>query len=176
MWESKKRAPERDNHMDGENVRKFSDLSLQEIIEFRRLTNLVYGAGVFDSMLEEEVADCLKILKKDNVQIDISDDEQTTQRNATKVTMTDLDVAADSKIQKSFAEVVKNKQHPDSKKQCETDDSIPLKPIPSPKIIGGNVVVEIDEKDYNRGLEHLRFSVLRRLSLLRGDSVPTTGK
>lgn len=36
------------------------------------------------------------------------------------------------------------------------------------------MVVEINEDDYKRGLENLKFNILGRLSLLQGDSVPTT--
>lgn len=51
--------------------------------------------------------------------------------------------------------------------------AIPLKPIPSLKVVGGNIVVELDDEDYKRGIDHLRFSVLGRLSLHRGDSIAT---
>lgn len=77
VWEGKNKVAEGDSHMDvgGEKVIKFSAVSLHEVIKLRRLTNLVYGAGVFDSILEEEVTEWHKFLTKDNRQIDISDDE-----------------------------------------------------------------------------------------------------
>lgn len=71
-----------------------------------------------------------------------------------------FDTEGNSSHRKSFAEVVKNNQSIERPNQCENHESIPLKPIPSPKIIGGNAVVEIDDKAYKRGVEHLRFNVL----------------
>lgn len=53
-------------------------------------------------------------------------------------------------------------------------DSIPLKPISNPKVVGGNVVVEVDAEEYKRGVENLKFSVIGRLSVHRDDSLPTT--
>lgn len=35
-------------------------------------------------------------------------------------------------------------------------------------------MVEVDEKDYQRGVEELNFSVMGRLPLHRGDLIPTT--
>lgn len=52
--------------------------------------------------------------------------------------------------------------------------SIPLKPLPSPKIVGGNVVGEVDNAEYQRGVYQLKFSVIGRLTLQHGDLFPTT--
>lgn len=87
----------------------------------------------------------------------------------------DLDVYnSESSVRKSFAKIIKNNGSSDRQKWCEKLDSIPLKLIPSPKVIRGNAVVEIHDEDYKRGVEHLQFNVLGTLSLIHGDSAPMT--
>lgn len=41
-------------------------------------------------------------------------------------------------------------------------------------IVGGNVVVEVYDYDYRRGVVQLKYSVIRRIFLQHRDSMPTT--
>lgn len=66
---------------------------------------------------------------------------------------------------KSFAEVLQS----GNKLENEEDDIIPLQPTSNPIIAGGNVVVEIDDAEYRRGVEDLKFSVMGKLLLQRGE-------
>lgn len=49
-----------------------------------------------------------------------------------------------------------------------------LKPLPIPRVEGGNVVVEIDEDDNHKGVNELMFSVVGKLSLQNGEVAPST--
>lgn len=51
---------------------------------------------------------------------------------------------------------------------------IPLKPIVLPRFEGGNVVVEIDEEDYQKGVNEIQYSVVGQLRLQKGELLPTT--
>lgn len=51
----------------GEKKKKLVDLTLLEIIELGRTANQIYGDGVFDSILGEEVKECLNALKVDQL-------------------------------------------------------------------------------------------------------------
>lgn len=48
-----------------------------------------------------------------------------------------------------------------------------IKSLSDPKLKGGNVVVEIKDEEYQQGVQALKFSVVGKLSLQRGDSPPT---
>lgn len=71
----------------------------------------------------------------------------------------------------TFAEAVTNNSTKETMKIQGTEDDIsfPLKPLPNPRLVGGNIVVEVDKEDYQRGIEKLKYSVIGRLSLQRGD-------
>lgn len=47
----------------------------------------------------------------------------------------------------------------------EEEILVSLKPLANPKLVGGNVLVEVDDKEYRRGVEDLKFSIVGRLSL-----------
>lgn len=47
-----------------------------------------------------------------------------------------------------------------------------LKPILNPRVILGNVVVEVDCDDYHGGVEDLKFSTISRSTLQRSDPIP----
>lgn len=49
----------------------------------------------------------------------------------------------------------------------EDDNVLPLKPIPNPKMEGGNIVVEANGANYRKGVEELKFTVIGRISLRR---------
>lgn len=52
-------------------------------------------------------------------------------------------------------------------------DTLPLIPSTMLKMEGGNVVVQIDEQDYQKAIKYLQFSVIGHLTLHKYDSVPT---
>lgn len=40
------------------------------------------------------------------------------------------------------------------------DDTVPLKPIANPRVEGGNIVVVVDDEDYHKGVDELKFSLI----------------
>lgn len=72
----------------------------------------------------------------------------------------------------TFIEAVKNNSC--LKEDNEKSNSIPLKQIPNPKVVSGNAVVEVDADEYQRGVQQPKLSVIGKLSLHRGDPIPTT--
>lgn len=68
----------------------------------------------------------------------------------------------------------------EERKKCSFKDNsevprvvMQLKPISIPRIEGGNVVVEVDEDDYRKGVMELQFSVVGRLFIQKGEIAPT---
>lgn len=51
---------------------------------------------------------------------------------------------------------------------------MPLKEGAKPRMEGGNIVVEVVKEDYSKAMEELRFSVIGRLFLRRGEITPST--
>lgn len=49
-----------------------------------------------------------------------------------------------------------------------------LKPFLIPRYKGGNLIVELDEDDYNKGIQDLQFSIVDCLFLPRTSTAPTT--
>lgn len=49
---------------------------------------------------------------------------------------------------------------------------VPLKPLCNPRLVGGNIVVGADDDDYRRGIDELKFIVIGKLSMQRGDPIP----
>lgn len=80
-------------------------------------------------------------------------------------------VSSDIPACKTFTDVLTDSNLKRSPSNSEVGS---LKPIPKPKIIEGNVVVELDADEYKKGVEHLKFSVLGRLTLHCRDKAPTT--
>lgn len=52
--------------------------------------------------------------------------------------------------------------------------SKPLRQFSTPRIEGGNVVIELDVEDYERGIQDLKFSVIAKLTIQKGEEAPTT--
>lgn len=48
-----------------------------------------------------------------------------------------------------------------------------LKQIAARRREGGNVIVDLDVEEYRKGVEYLKFSIVGRLSLQRGEDFPT---
>lgn len=67
--------------------------------------------------------------------------------------------------QRSFAEVISSKP---------VAPAIPLEPFAMPRIEGGNVTVELNEEECERGVIDNQFSVIGRLNLMKKDQIPTT--
>lgn len=65
----------------GEEKKNFSELSLFQIIELRKTINEIYGEGVLDSILREEVADLLNSLKADQIQVARKDESGSLEDN-----------------------------------------------------------------------------------------------
>lgn len=51
-----------------------------------------------------------------------------------------------------------------------------LRPLSPPRLVGGNVVVEVDDEQYQKWVEDLKFSVVGKLMLRKGDPNPITKK
>lgn len=151
-----------------------------ELIEWRRTTNQIYGDGVFNSILADEVKECLNALKIDQLSNNkIHRRGDNISEKVGKVTLIDLDSDSkdshfESSKRKTFADAVKDNSPIVSEEEGVLLESIPLKPITNPKVTGGNLVVQLDAEEFKRGVEHLKYSVLGKLSLQRGDVVPTT--
>lgn len=64
---------------------------------------------------------------------------------------------------RSFSEVLVGKT---------TDSGKPLKPIAAPRQEEGNIVVQLDYEDCKNGVRDLQFSIVRKLSMLRGEDLP----
>lgn len=71
-------------------------------------------------------------------------------------------------------EVLLDKTIRDSKIMKIEDECVPLKLLFTPRIVGGNVVIEIDKDEYHRGVEELKYIVIGKLTLSREDEAPTT--
>lgn len=56
----------------------------------------------------------------------------------------------------------------------EVDEFAPLEPVSNPTIAGGNIVVQVDEEEYKRRVEDLKFNVTGKSILKKWDLVPTT--
>lgn len=48
------------------------------------------------------------------------------------------------------------------------------KPLPLPRVEGGNLVVDMDEEDFRLGVNELQHSIVGRLFLTKGSNPPTT--
>lgn len=49
------------------------------------------------------------------------------------------------------------------------EKSYPLKLVTVPRTVGGNVVVEVDEEDYNQGVKELKYRAICHLTLQRSN-------
>lgn len=58
----------------------------------------------------------------------------------------------------------------------ENEKSSPpkLKLLSIPRMVGSNILVDLDEDNYQRGVDELKSRVIRWLFLTRGTSTPTT--
>lgn len=54
------------------------------------------------------------------------------------------------------------------------EDGVPIKHLSLLRIEGGNIVVEVDKEQYQKGINEPNYSVVGRLSLQKGDLIPTT--
>lgn len=73
---------------------------------------------------------------------------------------------------KSFKEMLANSKSVVNKLEDEVIQN--MKPLAIPQFEGDNLVVDLDEDDYNVGIEELQFSVVGHLFLSRGSSALTT--
>lgn len=142
-----------------EEPKKLENLSLAEILLFKDDVDEEYGVGSFQKYYLADIMHYLGLSDssvREASEKEESDDEvMITQERAT------------------FADVLRkdNLKGPVTQK---VDDIFPLKPLSAPKMAGGNIVVEIDEEEYRRGVEDLKFSVIGKLSMSRGVDAPTT--
>lgn len=77
-------------------------------------------------------------------------------------------------IKKSFTDVQLNGNAFEDKTMKEEDEYVPLKLISNPLLVGGNIVIEVHDEEYNRGVKDLKFSVIGQLALQQGDPITTT--
>lgn len=57
-----------------------------------------------------------------------------------------------------------------------TVESKPLSSVLLPRTEGGNIIVQIDENEYQKGIEDNWFSVVGRLTLHKGELPPSKPK
>lgn len=70
---------------------------------------------------------------------------------------------------KSFKEALTKKLDEISN---DRENVVVLKNLPQPRMEGGNIVIEIDEEDYRKGVDELWFSVVEKLTLHKGETSP----
>lgn len=61
-----------------------------------------------------------------------------------------------------------------AKEKSINQEVVQLKHVAESILEGGNIIVEVDEDDYMEAVEELKFSVIRRLFIHRGETMPTT--
>lgn len=72
---------------------------------------------------------------------------------------------------KSFAEILMKGSEREEKTNAQ--ENLPMKPS-NPKVVGGNVVVELDVDEYKKGVEQLMYNAIGRLSVPRSEPLPST--
>lgn len=125
------------------------DLSLMEILELKAMITRAYGEGIFDRVIGEEIAELLQFVDKGESQLSLSKVKDEQRNPAVSRT-------------KTFAEILSNHKGSgvDTKHRMIDENAVPLKPLYNPKMVGGNVVVEVDDDDYRRGLRSLNSMLL----------------
>lgn len=56
----------------------------------------------------------------------------------------------------------------------EEEEYTPMKPLSAPRMAEGNIIIEIDEEEYHRGVEELKYNTTGKLALSRAAKAPTT--
>lgn len=120
-----------------------------------------YGKGAFDKYF---IMDIVRFLGSSEFERGI---------NLMEKMDSDRDVVRHQKT-KSYDDVLLDGTVNKSKLMKIEEGCVPLKPLAAPTIAGGNVVIEIDEDAYQRGIDGLKYSVIAKLMLPRGDKVLTT--
>lgn len=113
------------------------------------------GEGVFKKYVGDGIVGILGLLELDS-----------SMRKSSKNTIVNT--------KKSFVEALLNANTKDPKTITKNEDIVPLKPITNPIIAGGNIVVEVDDEEYHSVVEELKFCVIGKFNIQRGDSIPTT--
>lgn len=58
--------------------------------------------------------------------------------------------------------------------QLENEGFFMMRPLSTPRYEGGNLIMDLDKKEYMKGVGNLKFSVVGQIYLKRGASFPTT--
>lgn len=74
----------------------------------------------------------------------------------------------------SFRDIFIDQFNSNTSEKDNGQDTIPLKLVCLPRLEGGNVIVEIGEDEYYKGVNDLQFSMVGRLILKKGETPPTT--
>lgn len=82
------------------------------------------------------------------------------------------EVVRDNRKGRSFSEVVVNGMKSLNYALNGEDEVLPLKPLASRKVEGGNLVIRIEDDDYLKGMWDLIFSMVGKLSLQMGILFP----
>lgn len=86
---------------------------------------------------------------------------------------TKCSVPSDPKKVRSFAEVLLNGNANIVNNTQEEGEFVSLRPLSPPRMAWGNIVVEVDDEEYQKGVEEQKFSVTGKLILRRDDQIPT---
>lgn len=138
--------------------RKLEDLTISELSELKTMVDELYGAG------KETVALISKINGVKEPATTLGD----------KVSNNARPKHGEEASKRSFRDALTDGSAQGSKQIFNDEEVVPLKPIALPRVEGGNVVVKIDEENYQKGVNELQYSVVRRLSLQKGEMLPTT--
>lgn len=143
-----------------EQSKKLEDFTIAELLNMKEDIEEEYGKGVFEKQIYPNIARLFGHSKLKNDQVPLTKEKMNSEWSA-----------AGLQGNKTFAEVPLDGTARDSK---TLDDCVPLKPISAPRMAGGNVVIEIDEEEYHRGVDELKYSVIGKLTLSHGEEAPTT--
>lgn len=76
--------------------------------------------------------------------------------------------------EKSFADVLRSGVEKKDNYKSSEGEFFPLKPIAALKNYRGNIVVEIDEEEYYKGIVELKYNITGKLTISRGIEGPST--
>lgn len=76
--------------------------------------------------------------------------------------------------QKTFLEALTSNGSKTNNSSDRVNEAVPLSPSMMPRMEGGNVVVQVDESEYQEAVKNLQFSVIGRYTLQNKDVAVTT--
>lgn len=137
--------------MHAEENKSLENHSISDLMKMREDVEEIYGKGTFYSSIGKEIIEVLGL--KDPRTEDKANDGQVT------VEGENIPIAVSIvKSANNFKEALIGVEGKDKKKE-EVCNRI-MKPLAVPRYEGGNLVIDLDEEDYNRGVDELKYSVV----------------